>query len=378
MIAPADRLLRTVETIYEAAPDPLQWPRVLAEVADCFGDVGAILIWRKDDGSFGTIVSESLRAAQRDYIEQGWSRRDIKAIRAGEKGYFFNGEPFADRDICSEEEIRSDPFYTEFMADHGLGWIGSVAVSPAPDLGVALSVQRDARTKPQFTTAELEMLAMLGRHIERSLRLSIRLLDAQFASIGLGEALTRIGIGVFALDSLGRVVFANPAGQTSLGDALGLVEGRLQIRSLTARRKFDESIARMHDVDARALGFQPKPILVDCPESDRRLVIYLLPITPPLNSVEHFLTHTRAIALVIEQKANEPADPATVRDVLGITLGEARVAALIGSGLAPRAAAEKLGIAEETARGVLKRVFAKLGVSRQSELAALLSKLVLR
>jgi DNA-binding CsgD family transcriptional regulator len=152
----------------------------------------------------------------------------------------------------------------------------------------------------------------------------------------------------------------------------------LQIRSLTARRKFDESIARMHDVDARALGFQPKPILVDCPESDRRLVIYLLPITPPLNSVEHFLTHTRAIALVIEQKANEPADPATVRDVLGITLGEARVAALIGSGLAPRAAAEKLGIAEETARGVLKRVFAKLGVSRQSELAALLSKLVLR
>lgn len=219
---------------------------------------------------------------------------------------------------------------------------------------------------------------MLGRHIERSLRLSIRLLDAQFASLGLGEALTRIGIGVFALDSLGRVVFANPAGQTSLGDALSLVDGRLQIRSLTARRKFDESIARMYDTDVRTLGFQPKPILVDCPGSDRRLVIYLLPITPPANSVEHFLTHTRAIALVIEQKANEPADPATVRDVLGITLGEARVAALIGSGLAPRAAAEKLGIAEETARGVLKRVFAKLGVSRQSELAALLSKLVLR
>ncbi len=39
MITTADRLLRTVETIYEAAPDPLQWPRVLAEVADCFGDV---------------------------------------------------------------------------------------------------------------------------------------------------------------------------------------------------------------------------------------------------------------------------------------------------------------------------------------------------
>jgi len=37
-----------------------------------------------------------------------------------------------------------------------------------------------------------------------------------------------------------------------------------------------------------------------------------------------------------------------------------------------------LGITEETARTALKRVFAKVGVSRQSELAALLTKLVLR
>jgi hypothetical protein len=35
-----------------------------------------------------------------------------------------------------------------------------------------------------------------------------------------------------------------------------------------------------------------------------------------------------------------------------------------------------LGIAEETARNLLKRVFSKVGISRQSELAALLSKLV--
>src|SRR5258708_36886692 len=67
-----------------------------------------------------------------------------------------------------------------------------------------------------------------------------------------------------------------------------------------------------------------------------------------------------------------------VRDILGLTLAEARVAALVGSGQAPREAAGKLGITEETARTVLKRVFAKVGVSRQSELASLLTKLVLR
>jgi DNA-binding CsgD family transcriptional regulator len=51
---------------------------------------------------------------------------------------------------------------------------------------------------------------------------------------------------------------------------------------------------------------------------------------------------------------------------------------LVGSGLAPRAAAEKLGISEESARTTLKRVFAKVGASRQSELTALLTRMVLR
>jgi len=66
-----------------------------------------------------------------------------------------------------------------------------------------------------------------------------------------------------------------------------------------------------------------------------------------------------------------------VRDVLGLTLGEARIAALVGSGLPPREAAAKLGITETTGRAVLKHVFSKTGVSRQSELVALLSRMVL-
>jgi DNA-binding CsgD family transcriptional regulator len=82
--------------------------------------------------------------------------------------------------------------------------------------------------------------------------------------------------------------------------------------------------------------------------------------------------------LVIKPESDGPADPAIVRDILGLTLSEARVAALVGSGLRPRDAAAKLGIAEDTARTVLKNVFSKVGVSRQTELAALLTRIVLR
>jgi DNA-binding CsgD family transcriptional regulator len=109
------------------------------------------------------------------------------------------------------------------------------------------------------------------------------------------------------------------------------------------------------------------------------LTAYVVPVRSSLDSaMAEFLTRARAVVLVVDALADQPPDPALVRDVLGLTLAEARVAALVGSGQAPRGAAEKLGITEETARTVLKRVFAKVGVSRQSELASLLTKLMLR
>src|SRR5690349_844207 len=146
-----------VEAIYAAAPDPSRWPQALQAIADVFGDVGSILIWRKDDGTFGTVVSNSLIEAQNDYVRSGWSATELRALRTAERGYFFSGIPFSDRDICTDQEIRTDPVYTRFCAKHGLGWFGAVAVSPDPHVGVALSIQRNSVTRPAFSDSELQL-----------------------------------------------------------------------------------------------------------------------------------------------------------------------------------------------------------------------------
>jgi DNA-binding CsgD family transcriptional regulator/PAS domain-containing protein len=373
---PNARLLNAIEAIYDAAPDPLGWPRALGEIATYFDDVGAILIWYRDNGTFGTIVSEKLAAAQRDYEENGWAARDIKAIRAQQYGYFFSGEPFADRHIGYDEEVKNHPVSVDFFAKHGLGWIGAVAVSPDPHVGVVLSVQRDARTKEQFSDEELEALRLISRHVEKSLRLSVKLINSELMNVGLGEALARIGIGVFALDSRGHVIFSNPAGERLLGNSIRVIQGRLRIDDTSLTEKLEKTISQTL-VGMTADQNDPKPIVVEIAGAERRLAIYVLPIFQPVLA-EQFLAHTRAIVLVIEQKLDEPADPTVVRDLLGLTLGEARIAAMIGAGLSPKEAAGKLGIKEDTARTVLKKVFSKTGVSRQSELVALLAKLVVR
>jgi DNA-binding CsgD family transcriptional regulator/PAS domain-containing protein len=368
-------LLRAVEAIYDAAPEPSRWPQALGAIAEYFDDVGAILIWHRTDGSFGTIVSERLAAAQRDYEENGWAARDIKAIRAQELGYFFSGEPFADRHIGFDEAMKNHPCSVQFFDKHGLGFIGAVAVSPDPHVGVMLSVQRNSRQKPQFSDAELEDLRRISLHIEKSLRLSVRLLNAEVTNLGLSEALARIGIGVFVLDSLGCVVFSNPAAERLLGDPLHLIQGRLRIRGASRGSDLEEAITDTIRGVPPDLTTDPKPILIQ--SDDRRLAIYLLPVFQSAIA-QQFLTHTSAFVLAIEQKLDEPADPAIVRDLFGLTLGEARIAATIGVGLTPKDAAERLGVTEDTVRTVLKRVFAKIGVSRQSELTAMLTKVLLR
>jgi DNA-binding CsgD family transcriptional regulator len=135
----------------------------------------------------------------------------------------------------------------------------------------------------------------------------------------------------------------------------------------------------MIDADPDTLTQVPRPVLLHGDGEERFLAVYVLPVRAGArHPIAHLMTGVRAVVVVTSSTAGEPADPTIVRDLLGLTLGEARVAALVGSGAAPRETAERLGITEETARTTLKRVFSKVGVSRQSELATLLTKLVLR
>lgn len=366
-----------VEAIYQTATSPDDWPHALSKIADCFGDVGTVLLWRRDDGSFGTIVSPSLADAQRDY-EARWWREDIRAFRATERGYLL-ADAYTDALLVTEEEIATHPIYTQFLAPHELGWFAGIGISPDPRVVVAISVQRKL-AKPRFTDDDLALLTRLGRHAENALRLGIRLVEAEMVSHGLGDALSRLRVGVFVLDERRRVLFANAAGERFVGKgALQIVRERLSVFCKAGDDALEGALAALAGARAEDLHAAPRPILIARPGEARPLTLYVLPVRSSLDFTTHqFLTQARTIVLVIDAEVDEPPDATLVCDLLGLTLAEARVAALVAFGQPPGQAAERLGIAEETARTTLKRVFTKVGVSRQSELALMLSKLVLR
>jgi DNA-binding CsgD family transcriptional regulator/PAS domain-containing protein len=331
--------------------------------------------YQREDGGFGAIASASLNPLLDDYVKE-FGDQDLRALRGVQRGYYLGREGLTDLDVVSAEEMEHHPFY-RMLARHGLKYFVGTYVSPDPRIIASIAVQR-AIGKAPYTEQEIDLLVRLCRHAERSLRLSIKLLDAELSNLGLRESLSRLGIGVFALDSLGRIVLSNPAADRLVGDGLFVVNRELRFSPSAARSDIERILKTILRGEHLDLSAEPRPILIDREATARPLTIYVLPIGTGRASGQDFLTHARALVLLIDARTDDPPDPALVRDLLGLTLSEARLAALVGNGLRPGQAAVRLGITEETARTALKRVFAKVGVSRQSELAALLTKLVLR
>ncbi|WP_163155741.1 hypothetical protein [Bradyrhizobium uaiense] len=108
------RFIAAIEAIYNSAPRRSNWPLALQAIADVFGAVGTVLMWRRDDGSFGTIVSPKLSALHDAYQEKWW-RHDIRAVRAVEQGYVRGTEAVTDRHLVTPEEIEKHPIHTEFL-----------------------------------------------------------------------------------------------------------------------------------------------------------------------------------------------------------------------------------------------------------------------
>ncbi|WP_424362408.1 helix-turn-helix transcriptional regulator [Methylocystis parvus] len=360
------RFSRAVSLIYDAAADPSLWPDALQAFADVFDDVGAVLIWRNAAEGFGTIVSPSLQHGQAEF-ERYWWKHDIRTLRGAEKLYAAEQDVLCDYDVVTQEEIDTHPIYTEFLPSLGIGWFGAASVAPEANVSLMVSVQR-SRSKPPFTRQELAIVHELARHVEKAFRLSLRLFEAEALNLGLSEALRQADFGVIAVDAAGRVVFANDKARSALGCEQ---EEPLRLSSERARAALQLAI---ESYGAGAPGASLKPLLIEQAPSRPPLIAYCFPASRA-SAVDMMLTRARAMILLADAGTDEPPDPAFLRDTLGLTLGEARVAALIGRGMAPKAAAERLGIAESTARTVLKRVFIKIGVSRQSELTAFLNRI---
>jgi DNA-binding CsgD family transcriptional regulator len=100
------------------------------------------------------------------------------------------------------------------------------------------------------------------------------------------------------------------------------------------------------------------------------VVIHLIPVTGEARDI-----FGGGFGVLVITAVSAPAAPtvALIRGLFDLTPAEARVASGIAEGLTVDQIAGQHGVTAETVRVQIKAVFAKTGVSRQSQLAALLA-----
>jgi DNA-binding CsgD family transcriptional regulator len=105
----------------------------------------------------------------------------------------------------------------------------------------------------------------------------------------------------------------------------------------------------------------------------RPLSVIVSPVRPDRLSV--FCGSPAVLVSVCDPDGGASVSELRIRDVLGLTRTEARVALKLLEGRETHETAEALGVSFYTVRAHLARIFGKTGTQRQAELVALLTRL---
>jgi DNA-binding CsgD family transcriptional regulator len=161
----------------------------------------------------------------------------------------------------------------------------------------------------------------------------------------------------------------NRRAELLLGGDFHLSAGRLVAVDLPSNSALQRFVAR--GVSARrGETFVSGPIVIHC-KGEARYLVEAVPMTALLTAV---FSAARILLLVTPLKAPTPPSETVLRQALGLTPAEARLARALASGHDMEESAKLLGIRMTTARTQLRAIFGKSNTRRQAELVRLLTR----
>ena len=193
------------------------------------------------------------------------------------------------------------------------------------------------------------------------------------AAIAAAEAMDR-GVGV--TDSRGRVLYENALFRQQLtGRAVRqpLEDAISDVRQAVLARAREPVALR-----ARPRGTAPAPRAVGMSRSGGDLTLHVSTADGEFEvrgiAVAGAVAgHGRVVVITVRSVPLHRLSPASLHDIYGLTLREARVAALLDAGVHNREIAESLGISVHTVRRHVESVLRKLGIHSRAHVRQRLS-----
>jgi DNA-binding CsgD family transcriptional regulator/PAS domain-containing protein len=252
--------------------------------------------------------------------------------------------------------------------EQGIVDFAQINVLRSPARAAALGFGRHASVGT-FGDEEIDFVRLLIPHVRRAVTIS-NLVDAKtIEAARIGEALDALKIGVILADPQAAIVHANRAAEAMLraDGPLGAANGVLRAERpvATAELRCAVSAAARNEAGLGKTGLAVR--LSD--DYETPVVAHVLPLSA--GEIRTRLEPAAVAAVFISTPLDEVSCARTLASAYKLTPAETRVLREILSGKSVVEAAADLGVAMTTARTHLDNIFAKTGVSRQSELIKL-------
>ena len=174
-------------------------------------------------------------------------------------------------------------------------------------------------------------------------------------------------MGVIQIDRRGQIVEANDTAKEllrrndGLDDDGGTLHAAWPEDDLTLQKLLAEALPRLGGQGASG------SMAVRRREWSPRLALHVKPVT--YCEEDYRVQRVTALVLIVDPESRARIEPAFVKAVLGLTSAEATIAVLLAEGRTAQEIATATGREYSTVRTHLNHMFAKLGYSRQFELA---------
>jgi DNA-binding CsgD family transcriptional regulator len=266
-----------------------------------------------------------------------------------------------DQDDFSPEEITRDPYYQEFLRPRGFGWHACALLAGAPGAETVNLTLRRTLQQGMFQPDDLAALSAQLPLIRATSAIS-QMMGGLTGSAAADRDARR---AMFGFDRHWRAFVVRTA--TGAEEVLRIRAGRLVAADSRQQARVGSAIER-----ARAQSTPTTAMLADAEGA-----AWILSVVPAAAMVPSWMTPFSSWAVLTPCAPPREVDFARAQHIaglLGLSAAEARVAALIGNARSVKATAQALSTTPGTVRNQLKAIFAKTGVTRQSELVALIAR----
>jgi DNA-binding CsgD family transcriptional regulator/PAS domain-containing protein len=364
-----------LDLLYGAVANPQKWPDALTRISDHLGAIGGMITHLPERGRplsiIGRLSEELLEVNQRHYAWNPWSlsMKDVPFDKA-----------VISNSLIDAGALARTGFYADILAPQGI--VDALAISHASmavgggfgGFGFMLS-SRGAEQVDE----NLRRLQRLTPHLGRALDATLKLGHLADGTRQLTRVLQLMPNPALLLDGKGRITLANPAAEALLRTGDGLTYHRNGGLGLAAA--LPSETASLSGALAQALAVASgtgtelgEPLRLSRPSGAAPLLVLPVPLPPPAFALWEMLEQARLLVLIVDPSAQSRPTTA-IQTTFGLTAAEARVAALIGSGLSGPATAAMLGVSPSTVKTHLKRCFEKIGVHSQVGLVRILGAL---